>query len=84
MDAENELAFHLRDSLPSALSSDPFKNQGFMVGALTANVESVTGEPTEGKRTDHLLNVLCSQWYSGHDTLGSQEQVLGVNRHFAF
>ena len=84
MGVENELAFHLRESLPSALSGESLKNQGFMVGALTANAEFVSGEPTEGKRIDHLLKAPRSQWYGGNDTLRSQEQVSGVNRHFAF
>ena len=84
MGVENELAFHLRESLPSALSGESLKNQGFMVGAMTANAEFVSGTPTEGKRIDHLLKAPRSQWYGGNDPLRAQEQVSGVNRHFAF
>ena len=82
MGVENELAFHLRESLPSALSGESLKNQGFVVGALTANAEFVSGEPTEGKRIDHLLKAPRSQWYGGNDTLRSQGA--GVGRESAF
>ena len=84
MGVENELAFHLRESLPAALSGESLKNQGFLVGAFTSVGQFVSGEPTEGKRIDHLLKAPRSQWYGGNDPLRAQEQVSGVNRHFAF
>ena len=51
MGVENELAFHLRESLPSALSGESLKNQGFMVGALTANAEFCVGR-ADGRQAD--------------------------------
>lgn len=81
---ETELAFHLRESLPSALSGESLKNPGFFLGMMTSYAKYVQGTPTEGQRIDHLLKAPRSTWYGGNDPYQVQEQVSGVNRHFAF
>lgn len=84
MGVENELAFHMRESLPAMLSGASLENPGFFLGMLTNYADYVQGSATEGRRIDHLLKAPRSVWYGGNDPYRAQEQPSGVNRHFAF